>query len=107
MASITLKGLTKSFPGGDSVEVLIRPTIRLDPLGGGPRAGIGERTFLENIIEYDASLDSGPTLRVQSHPAQVFAIGDTAAVVIDGSQCSFSARIETSSTSSQRIVAAS
>ena len=52
------------------------------------RATISERTFLGNISEYYASLDSGPTLRVQTHPGQVFAVGDKVAVEIDATQCS-------------------
>ena len=69
----------------------------LDPAGEHPsqrrpatarRATISERTFLGNISEYYASLDSGPTLRVQTHPGQVFAVGDKVAVEIDATQCS-------------------
>ena len=75
---------------GDNVEVAIRPeNIRLGAAGnGGAPATISERTFLGNISEYYASLDSGPTLRVQTHPGQVFAVGDKVAVEIDASQCS-------------------
>jgi iron(III) transport system ATP-binding protein len=74
---------------GDSVEVAIRPeNIRLGAAGNGARATISDRTFLGNISEYYASLDSGPALRVQTHPAQMFAIGDTVAVEIDTAQCS-------------------
>jgi iron(III) transport system ATP-binding protein len=74
---------------GDSVDVSIRPeNIRLSAATNGPRATISDRTFLGNIIEYYASLDSGLTLRVQTHPAQVFNIGDTIAVEIDTAQCS-------------------
>ena len=54
----------------------------------GARATISERTFLGNISEYYASLDFGPTLRVQTHPGQVFAVGDQVAVEIDATQCS-------------------
>ena len=74
---------------GDSVEVSIRPeNIRLNASGSGPRASVTERTFLGNITEYYVSLDSGPALRVQTHPGQVFAIGDNVAVEIDTAQCS-------------------
>ena len=78
---------------GDRVEVAIRPeNIRLNGQGTGPatgaRAKITDRTFLGNITEYYASLDSGPTLRVQTHPAQVFAAGDQVTVDIDTAQCS-------------------
>ncbi len=74
---------------GDSVEVSIRPeNIHLNAAGNGAPATIIERTFLGNISEYYASLDSGPTLRVQTHPGQVFAVGDKVAVGIDATQCS-------------------
>ena len=74
---------------GDNVEVSIRPeNIRLNAAGNGAPATISERTFLGNISEYYASLDSGPTLRVQTHPGQVFAVGDKVAVEIDATQCS-------------------
>ena len=76
---------------GDDVEVSIRPEkIRLSAAASGSsaRAKISERTFLGNISEYYATLDSGQTLRVQTHPGQVFAVGDTVAVEIDSTQCS-------------------
>ena len=88
-------GLTLQVPlpdgikPGDSVEVSIRPeNIHLNAAGNGAPATISERTFLGNISEYYASLDSGPTLRVQTHPGQVFAVGDKVAVEIDATQCS-------------------
>jgi ABC-type Fe3+/spermidine/putrescine transport system ATPase subunit len=74
---------------GDDVEVAIRPeNIRLGAAATGLQATVTERTFLGNINEYYASLDSGPTLRVQTHPGQVFAVGDKVAIEIDASQCS-------------------
>jgi iron(III) transport system ATP-binding protein len=74
---------------GDNVEVAIRPEdIRLVAPGGEPSAAISERTFLGNISEYYASLDSGPTLRVQTHPGKVFAVGDKVGIEIDAAQCS-------------------
>ena len=76
---------------GDSVEVAIRPeNIRLGKPanGAGARAKITERTFLGNISEYYATLDSGQTLRVQTHPQQIFAIDEPVVVEIDASHCS-------------------
>src|SRR5882672_7484146 len=81
--------LSHGIGAGDSVEVSIRPeNIHLAASGNGTRATISERTFLGNISEYYASLDSGPTLRVQTHPAQVFAVGDKVSIEIDAAQCS-------------------
>ncbi len=81
--------LPEGIRPGESVEVAIRPeNIRLKPATGAATAKISERTFLGNISEYYATLDSGQTLRVQTHPRQVFAVGDPVAVEIDASQCS-------------------
>ena len=81
--------LSDGIKPGDSVEVSIRPeNIHLNAAGNGAPATITERTFLGNISEYYASLDSGPTLRVQTHPGQVFAVGDKVAVGVDATQCS-------------------
>jgi iron(III) transport system ATP-binding protein len=76
---------------GENVEVAIRPeNIRLaTPANGSAAHGkISERTFLGNVTEYYATLDSGQTLRVQTHPQQVFAAGDPVTVEIDSAQCS-------------------
>jgi len=81
--------LPSGIKAGDSVEISIRPeNIRLNAGGNGAPATISERTFLGNISEYYAGLDSGPTLRVQTHPGQVFAVGDKVAVGVDATQCS-------------------
>jgi iron(III) transport system ATP-binding protein len=76
---------------GDPIEVAIRPeNIRLKPANGqgGVRATISDRTFLGNVSEYYATLDSGQVLRVQTHPLQQYAVGDAVAVVVDATQCS-------------------
>ncbi|MEW6450095.1 MAG: ABC transporter ATP-binding protein [Pseudomonadota bacterium] len=73
---------------GDAVEVAIRPENITFSTGGTPSAKITERTFLGNICEYYAALDSGQTLRVQTHPTQIFSAGDAVAVEIDATQCS-------------------
>jgi iron(III) transport system ATP-binding protein len=81
--------LPEGIKVGDSVEVSIRPEdIRLKAGNASPRAAVTERTFLGNISEYHVSLDSGPTLRVQTHPGQVFAVGDAVTIEIDTTQCS-------------------
>jgi iron(III) transport system ATP-binding protein len=76
---------------GESVEVAIRPeNIRLaKPTNGvAARGKITERTFLGNISEYYATLDSGQMLRVQTHPQQAFAIDEPVVIEIDASHCS-------------------
>jgi iron(III) transport system ATP-binding protein len=81
--------LPAGIGAGDAVEVSIRPeNIRLAAAGSGTHGTVTERTFLGNISEYYVSLDSGPALRVQTHPAQVFSAGDKVAIDIDTTQCS-------------------
>ncbi|MBC7799486.1 MAG: ABC transporter ATP-binding protein [Gemmatimonadaceae bacterium] len=71
---------------GDAVELAIRPeSIFLSTPGP---ATIATRTFLGNITEYAVALPAGPVVRVQTHPSQRFAVGDTVAVAIDAAQCS-------------------
>jgi iron(III) transport system ATP-binding protein len=88
VAIARLDGLTP----GDSVDVAIRPeNVRLASPAEAPappRAKITGHVFLGNISEYYASLASGPTLRVQTHPLQQFKVGDEVAVEIDATQCS-------------------
>ena len=76
------------FVGHGAPGLTVHENIRLGASASGPYATISERTFLGNITEYYASLDSGPTLRVQTHPGQVFAVGDKVAIEVDASQCS-------------------
>jgi iron(III) transport system ATP-binding protein len=77
---------------GEAIEVAIRPeNIRLAPANrrsGQVPATISDRTFLGSVSEYYATLESGHVLRVQTHPLQRFAVGDTVAVEVDASQCS-------------------
>jgi len=81
--------LPAAISQGDLVEVAIRPeNIALNKSANGAHAKITERTFLGNISEYYATLDSGQTLRVQTHPRQVFAIGEPVAIEIDTAHCS-------------------
>ena len=78
--------------GGDAVELVIRPEYISLNAGterdGHAIARISDRAFLGNISEYHATLRSGQVLRVQTHPLQQFAIGDTVTLQIDASQCS-------------------
>jgi iron(III) transport system ATP-binding protein len=79
------------FAPGDAVEVAIRPeSIQLaaSPAPGGARATISNHIFLGNISEYYATLPSGLTLRVQTHPLQQFKIGEACAIEVDATHCS-------------------
>ena len=77
---------------GDAVDVAIRPeNISLRPPAGatpGNTAKITNHVFLGNISEYYATLPSGQTLRVQTHPRQYFQVGDMAAIEVEANQCS-------------------
>jgi ABC-type Fe3+/spermidine/putrescine transport system ATPase subunit len=77
---------------GDAIELVIRPeNIRLHAPangGGGAVANVSDSTFLGNIAEYYVTLESGQSLRVQTHPQQRFAVGDTVMVDVDAGRCS-------------------
>jgi iron(III) transport system ATP-binding protein len=77
---------------GNIVDLVIRPeNIRLsrpDGRGGRATATVSDHTFLGNISEYYVTLASGQTLRVQTHPAQHLAVGDTVTIDMDAAQCS-------------------
>jgi len=84
---------------GDAVDVAIRPeNISLRPPAGaapGNTAKISSHVFLGNISEYYATVPSGQTLRVQTHPRQYFQVGDMAAVEVEANQCSVFRRADT------------
>jgi iron(III) transport system ATP-binding protein len=84
--------MPKETRAGEAVEIAIRPeNIRLkiaNGQAGAVGATISDRTFLGNVSEYYARLDSGEVLRVQTHPLQLFAVGDKVAVEVDADQCS-------------------
>ncbi len=88
---VSVKGLD-GFAAGDAVEIAIRPeNIRLaDPaaLPGSAPARISNHVFLGNISEYYATLGSGLSLRVQTHPLQHFKIGEACAIDVDATHCS-------------------
>jgi iron(III) transport system ATP-binding protein len=76
---------------GDSVDVAIRPeniTLASAASAQGQTAQITNHVFLGNISEYYATLPSGQTLRVQTHPSQHFAVGATVALEVAATQCS-------------------
>jgi len=78
-----------AFSLGDAVEVAIRPeSIKLGGAGAaGAPAKISNHVFLGNINEYYATLPSGLTLRVQTHPLQQFKVGNACAVEVDATLC--------------------
>ncbi|MBI3433692.1 MAG: ABC transporter ATP-binding protein, partial [Proteobacteria bacterium] len=66
---------------GDAVDVAVRPEdMRIGPGDAGAVEGIPaqltDRTYLGNLIEYQALLASGETVRVQTHPSAQFSVGE-------------------------------
>ncbi|MBI3710578.1 MAG: ABC transporter ATP-binding protein [Proteobacteria bacterium] len=91
-AAHVIVSLPPGISAGRAVELAIRPeNIKLRALaaaGGSPAAAqIAELTFLGNLNEYQIALGDALRLRVQTHPLQVFAVGDRVAVEFDGAQC--------------------
>ena len=73
---------------GTAVEVAVRPeNIRLSA-SVGQSATVRERVFLGNLCEYMVELADGTPLRVQTHPLQQFAEGETVSVEVDADHCS-------------------
>jgi iron(III) transport system ATP-binding protein len=81
-----------SLAAGDAVDVAIRPeNITLLPAAAATRgnaAKITNHVFLGNISEYYATLTSGQTLRVQTHPREHFKIGYDVAIAVEAAHCS-------------------
>jgi iron(III) transport system ATP-binding protein len=81
---------------GDAVDVTVRPenvTLHPPSHGDGAPGAVVDQTFLGNIHEYHVVLDGGPSLRVQTHPAQRLSMGDAVRVVIDTTACSVFRRV--------------
>ncbi len=82
---------------GQRVEIAVRPeNVRLrQPAdadagrqgGESQAATVTDRTYLGNLVEYHVTLPDGVVLRVQTHPAERFAVGDKVTVTIDASRC--------------------
>jgi iron(III) transport system ATP-binding protein len=80
---------------GAAVDVAVRPeNIRLTARGGAGAiaARVAELTFLGNTNEYIVACGGDVRLRVQTHPSQVFAVGDAVAVEFGAELCSVFAR---------------
>jgi len=84
--------LPRGIGPGAAVDVAVRPeNITLAPAGtAAPNitARIAELTFLGNANEYVVVCPGEVRLRVQTHPTQIFAIGDDVAVAFNPALCS-------------------
>ncbi|HEU5018395.1 MAG TPA: ABC transporter ATP-binding protein [Pseudolabrys sp.] len=69
---------------GSQIEVAVRPESVLLAAAGkdGIRAEVTDRTFLGNLNEYQVRLGQH-MLRVQTHPKETFAVGDTVGLTVD------------------------
>jgi iron(III) transport system ATP-binding protein len=78
---------------GDDVDVAVRPEdVLLAPPSAGDASGapaqVTEHTFLGSINEYYVTLGNDQALRVQTHPKDAFAVGETVQVTVDSTQIS-------------------
>jgi iron(III) transport system ATP-binding protein len=82
-----------ALAAGAAVDLAIRPeNLRLGPpSGSGLPAKVAETTYLGSTVEYVVET-GGLRLRVQTHPSQVFAVGEAVAVEFDPAQCTLFAR---------------
>jgi iron(III) transport system ATP-binding protein len=78
---------------GSKFDVAVRPeSVMLGPeVGGSVCAEITEYTFLGNTNEYYVKLGD-QILRVQTHPKQTFAVGETVSISVDPDTISIFAR---------------
>jgi ABC-type Fe3+/spermidine/putrescine transport system ATPase subunit len=85
--------LSDGMTVNSEIDVAIRPeNILLGPAVANGHAKatakVSERTFLGNFNEYIVTLASGQALRVQTHPNNQFAVGDSVGIAVDASQIS-------------------
>ena len=78
-------GLASGAKIGTKIDVAVRPEsvmLAAAPQNGAARAEVTEHVFLGNINEYQVKL-TDQILRVQTHPKQNFAVGDTVGIAVD------------------------
>jgi iron(III) transport system ATP-binding protein len=85
--------LSDGMTVNSEIDVAIRPeNILLGPAAENGHAKatakVSERTFLGNFNEYIVTLASGQALRVQTHPRNQFAVGDSVGIAVDAGQIS-------------------
>ncbi len=78
-----------ALAAGEPIDIAIRPENIALAAGPGALCGVvADQVFLGNICEYSVTLPGGRGLRVQTHPLQQFAVGETVSITIDPGQCS-------------------
>jgi hypothetical protein len=65
----------------------IRLTRLSAPAINGAPARISAAAFLGNLSAFEATLESGLVVKVQTHPMQRFAVGDVVSIEVDVSRC--------------------
>jgi iron(III) transport system ATP-binding protein len=81
----TTAALPDGMTSGAKIDVAVRPEsvmLTANPANGAPRAEITDHVFLGNLNEYQVKL-TDQSLRVQTHPKQNFAVGDTVGIAVD------------------------
>lgn len=96
-ASTTLPPhLAASAKAGTKIDVAVRPEnimLTPQPQNGAARANVTDHVFLGNINEYQVIL-ADQTMRVQTHPKENYAIGDSVGIAVDPDAISIFARTE-------------
>jgi len=81
---------------GAAVDLAVRPeNIRLatgSANGSSIPGHVAELTFLGNMNEYIVATEKDGRLRVQTHPTELFGVGDAVSLELDPRQCSVFAR---------------
>ncbi len=84
--------LPPGIAAGDAVDIAVRPeNVRITPRGSAGSAAltgkIVEHTYLGNANAYVVMTVGGARLQVQTHPAQLLAVGEVVAMELDPDQC--------------------
>jgi putative spermidine/putrescine transport system ATP-binding protein len=99
-AEIVIAGLLRiraalpdGLGSGAKIDVAVRPEslVLTQAVDGAARAEVTELTFLGNINEYLVRL-GGQSMRVQTHPKERFAVGDSVVLTVDAEAISIFAR---------------
>jgi iron(III) transport system ATP-binding protein len=76
--------LPAGIAGGSEIDVAVHPEsiVLTPPADGAVQGEIADHTFLGNINEYQVKL-ANQMLRVQTHPKENFAVGETVGIAVD------------------------
>ena len=81
--------LPRGIATGDAVDLVVRPeNILLNGSKAALSGTVTDRTYLGNLCEYDIRLNSGRSLRAQTHPEVVHNQGSTVGITFETSRIS-------------------